>query len=237
MLIHASEAATVAGLPSYNRGKSPEGNYRSQNREGFRQQRRSASAGGAAGQERAQPRSTALCIDSDGDRGGALATALAKLGYDVELASDGEEGAKKIGADRPDLIFYDASTLRSGIQRCLELLEQIVQHFPRRDALPLVLLTGAQDKERSPRHSARECVDAAQKGGSGRAEFGKGLTAREKDVLTWAARGKTSAEIGMILNLSERTINFHCDNAMRRLDVINRTQAVATAVAAGIIAP
>jgi len=40
----------------------------------------------------------------------------------------------------------------------------------------------------------------------------------------------------VILGLSKRTINFHCDNAMRRLDVIKRTQAVAKAVATGIIA-
>jgi len=63
----------------------------------------------------------------------------------------------------------------------------------------------------------------------------KSLTAREKNVLTWVARGKTSAEIAIILGLSERTINFHCDNAMKRLDVVNRTQAVATAVAGGLI--
>ena len=74
-----------------------------------------------------------------------------------------------------------------------------------------------------------------------RAEGGAGpqpdvhLTEREKEVLTWAGRGKTSSEIAIILGLSERTINFHCDQAMRRLDVINRTQAVAKALAVGLI--
>jgi DNA-binding CsgD family transcriptional regulator len=63
----------------------------------------------------------------------------------------------------------------------------------------------------------------------------KRLTDGEKEVLTWVARGKTSAETAIILGLKERTINFHCDNAMKRLDVINRTQAVAKAVAEGII--
>ena len=57
------------------------------------------------------------------------------------------------------------------------------------------------------------------------------LTGRERDVLTWAARGKTSAEIGIILGLAERTINFHFDRAAKRLDATNRTQAVAKAVA------
>ena len=61
------------------------------------------------------------------------------------------------------------------------------------------------------------------------------MTEREKEVLTWVGRGKTSAEIAIILGLSERTINFHCDQAMKRLDVINRTQAVAMAIARGLI--
>ena len=61
------------------------------------------------------------------------------------------------------------------------------------------------------------------------------LTQREKEVLTWVGRGKTSSEIAIILGLSERTINFHCDQAMKRLDVINRTQAVARALATGLI--
>ena len=75
-----------------------------------------------------------------------------------------------------------------------------------------------------------ECA-GGRPGASGSAR----LTVREKDVLSWVARGKTSAEIAIILGLSERTINFHCDKAMKRLDVINRTQAVATAIAAGLI--
>jgi DNA-binding CsgD family transcriptional regulator len=61
------------------------------------------------------------------------------------------------------------------------------------------------------------------------------LTEREKEVLDWVGRGKTSSEIAIILGLSERTVNFHCDQAMKRLDVTNRTQAVATAIAEGLI--
>jgi DNA-binding NarL/FixJ family response regulator len=62
------------------------------------------------------------------------------------------------------------------------------------------------------------------------------LTIRESEVLTWVGQGKTSAEIAIILGRSERTINFHCDQAMRRLDVVNRTQAVVKALSQGLIA-
>ena len=61
------------------------------------------------------------------------------------------------------------------------------------------------------------------------------LTDRETEVLTWVGRGKTSSEIATILGVSTRTIDFHCAQAMERLDVINRTQAVAKAVAGGLI--
>ena len=242
MLIDASEAATAAGIPSQYRAKGSEG--RSQDCEGFR-----VAAGREASQGRATrtTRSSALCIDGDCERGAALAAALTNLGYDVELASNGEEGGKKILASRPNLVFYDASTLRmGGIEGCLELLEKLSQPFHQNNALPLVVLTNQHDREsnlhdgqpdKDGRLSGTSTLDGALKGGSHRAEPPKkGLTARERDVLTWAARGKTSAEIGVILSLSERTINFHCDNAMRHLDVINHTQAVAKAVATGIIA-
>jgi DNA-binding NarL/FixJ family response regulator len=61
------------------------------------------------------------------------------------------------------------------------------------------------------------------------------LTDREREVLTWVGRGKTSSEIATILGLSERTVNFHCDQAVKRLDAIDRTQAVAIAIGLGLI--
>jgi DNA-binding CsgD family transcriptional regulator len=61
------------------------------------------------------------------------------------------------------------------------------------------------------------------------------LTPRETEVLTWVGRGKTSAEIATILGVSTRTVDFHCAQAMGRLDVMNRTQAVAKAIAEGLI--
>ncbi|XYJ10279.1 autoinducer binding domain-containing protein [Telluria sp. B2] len=63
------------------------------------------------------------------------------------------------------------------------------------------------------------------------------LTAREKEVLTWVSAGKTSWEIARILALAERTVVFHVDNAMKKLDTSTRTQAVAKAFSLGLIAP
>lgn len=61
------------------------------------------------------------------------------------------------------------------------------------------------------------------------------LTPREKDVLTWAARGKTSWETAKILSLSERTVDFYLKNAIFKLGAANKTQAVSKAIAQGAL--
>lgn len=58
---------------------------------------------------------------------------------------------------------------------------------------------------------------------------------REAECLRWAAAGKTSWEIGRILGLSERTVNFHIGNAMRKLEATTRGQALAKAMALQLI--
>lgn len=56
------------------------------------------------------------------------------------------------------------------------------------------------------------------------------LTTRELEVVRWTAQGKTSAEIGKILSLSDHTINAYMNNAIKKLDCVNRTQLVAKAL-------
>jgi len=56
------------------------------------------------------------------------------------------------------------------------------------------------------------------------------LTPRELEALHWAANGKTSGEIASILSLSDHTINTYMNNAMRKLDCVNRIQLVAKAL-------
>lgn len=52
------------------------------------------------------------------------------------------------------------------------------------------------------------------------------LTEREVEVLRWAADGKTAAESAEILAISERTVIFHIDNALRKLGAANKTAGV-----------
>lgn len=55
------------------------------------------------------------------------------------------------------------------------------------------------------------------------------LTAREIEVLRWTADGKTSGEVGQIMDISERTVNFHITNALVKLGVVNKTAGVVKA--------
>lgn len=52
------------------------------------------------------------------------------------------------------------------------------------------------------------------------------LTAREIEVLRWTADGKTSQEVGQIMTISERTVNFHINNSLLKLGVNNKTSGV-----------
>jgi LuxR family quorum sensing-dependent transcriptional regulator len=62
------------------------------------------------------------------------------------------------------------------------------------------------------------------------------LTNRQREVLTWAAAGKSAWEMGEILNISTRTVEEHAQQALERLGAVNRTQAVAIAIRDRLIA-
>ncbi len=63
------------------------------------------------------------------------------------------------------------------------------------------------------------------------------LSEREKEILNWLKKGKTSWDVSAILGISQNTVNFHVYNVMRKLGACNRPQAVAVATHMGIILP
>ena len=58
---------------------------------------------------------------------------------------------------------------------------------------------------------------------------------REREILKWTAEGKTSAEIAMILSISENTVNFHQKNMQKKFNAPNKTQIARYAAATGMI--
>jgi len=61
------------------------------------------------------------------------------------------------------------------------------------------------------------------------------LTSRETEVLGLLADGASAREIGKTLGISYRTVDFHVQSILRKLDAKNRTHAVVTALRTGII--
>jgi DNA-binding NarL/FixJ family response regulator len=60
------------------------------------------------------------------------------------------------------------------------------------------------------------------------------LTEREKEVLSFVARGATNSQIAQELLLSERTVENHLSAVFKKLGVRNRTEAAVCAVHAGL---
>lgn len=61
------------------------------------------------------------------------------------------------------------------------------------------------------------------------------ITKRESEVLQWLHMGKTNWEISTILDISPLTVKNHVQNLIRKLNVLNRSQAAVKASKLGLI--
>lgn len=59
---------------------------------------------------------------------------------------------------------------------------------------------------------------------------GKDFTPREQDVLRLVVQGKTNMEIGMVLGISEKTVEKHLDSIFRKMGVVSRVEAAVMAI-------
>jgi DNA-binding CsgD family transcriptional regulator len=87
-------------------------------------------------------------------------------------------------------------------------------------------------------HHASALIDSAAMTGSKLPEISDvSLSRREEQCLIWAARGKTYEEIGEITGMSYYSVRSHLDIARHKLHGTNLTNAVAIALAHGVIPP
>jgi DNA-binding NarL/FixJ family response regulator len=61
------------------------------------------------------------------------------------------------------------------------------------------------------------------------------LSTREVEVLGLVSTGKTNAEVGQALHISEATVKTHLLRAFNKLGVSDRTAAVTTAMSLGLL--
>jgi DNA-binding CsgD family transcriptional regulator len=63
------------------------------------------------------------------------------------------------------------------------------------------------------------------------------LSAREREVLTWTAEGKSRTAIGEILHISDQTVKTYMKRIFAKLEVNSIQLAVVKAIALGLISP
>ena len=61
------------------------------------------------------------------------------------------------------------------------------------------------------------------------------LSPREREILTFLARGQSNKEIARKLELAESTVKIHVQNILRKLNLTSRVQAAVFAVEQGIV--
>lgn len=117
----------------------------------------------------------------------------------------------------------DAEGLRAGVGR-----RALLALAGGRDAVAVesadTLLTAQRVSE-----AGADVTVAALAPGRGDVATRATLTARESEVLSWVARGKTNRDIADILGMSPRTVNKHLEHVFEKLGVETRTAAVAAA--------
>ena len=175
----------------------------------------------------------------------------------VDTAESGEEVLARWPSERPDLVLMDVAMPGLG---GLEATRRLVREHPE---AKVVMLTGANDREAVAlaisggargflhKNVSREELCAAVatalaehpvQRAAGRAphpdESGvqpPELTEREMQVLHGMASGRSNAEIGRELYLSEDTIKTHARRLFRKMGVNDRAQAVASGFRWGLV--
>ena len=193
-----------------------------------------------------------LCVDDDRDTVGLIAEELVDRGFKASVAYDGEQGFQAILEKQPDIVLADISMpILSGFA----LLERLIAIAPRFSSMPFIYLTALSDRENELKGRQLGADDyvtkpvdfdilitiiVARLARVARTAIWPrrvNLTEREVETLTWAARGKTSAEIAQILGLTKRTVDFHIDNARVKLNTTTRMHAAVKAAAGQLIEP
>lgn len=190
-----------------------------------------------------------LCIEDDHETAAFIAEELIDRGFDVHVAYDGKEGYAAILKLAPDLVLSDiVMPGASGF----DVLIRITALAPRFRDMPFVFLTAATDRDTERKawqlgadgfitkpidFDILEAMIAARLAWTRNEPCEKTIkmSDRELETLGWAARGKTSAEIAIIMKLSKRTVDFHLDNARIKLGATTRIEAVVKAATIGLI--
>jgi DNA-binding NarL/FixJ family response regulator len=180
----------------------------------------------------------------------------AEIGIEVVgSAASGEEALAIVQRDKPDIMLLDLRMPGMdgiGVLNALGRMEHttrvvVLTSFDKEEDIYRAIRAGAQgyllkDTTESemvaaisvvhsgrryiPRHIAARLADRLMR---------SDLTARELQTLELLAQGSTNKQIAGALNISDNTVRHHVNNIMEKLQVTDRTEAVATALRNGVL--
>lgn len=180
----------------------------------------------------------------------------------VGEAGEGSEALRVIAAQKPDIVLLDVNMPGMGGVETLKALQaggmrtRVLMLTVSQDETDLVgaIMAGASGyllKNAEPEMLRHTLLDVSK----GRSVLSPEVTAqvfkmlrrtqsaratdlvsgREVDVLRCLAHGMTTSQIAGELYISENTVKTHIRHILEKLEVNNRTEAVAKAVQAGLI--
>jgi DNA-binding NarL/FixJ family response regulator len=196
-----------------------------------------------------------LVIEDEAEMRRNLATVLRLEKYEPITAENGKIGVEMARQQNPDLILCDVMMPQLDGFGVLQALRE----DPRLALIPFIFLTakgekndlrsgmnlGADDYLTKPVAKADllSAIEARLKRSEeqSKREFkpdfssyqpllSLGLTPRAAEVLLWVAQGKTNADIGMILSISESTVKKHLLEIFEKLSVETRSAAALRAL-------
>jgi DNA-binding NarL/FixJ family response regulator len=205
----------------------------------------------------AAARSVVLVVDDDRRFRELARDLLERAGFAVVEAADAEQALAAVEHAPPHVVLLD---VRLPHMSGYELLQELRDRFGER--LPIIfvsgvrtdpydslvgLLLGADDYVLKP-FEANELIARVRRSlrhrqnGFGAVEAAGSdliaeLTQREREVLALLAAGRSAAEIASDLVISPRTVSTHVQHVLKKLGVHSRTQAVAIAHRATLVAP
>jgi DNA-binding NarL/FixJ family response regulator len=185
-------------------------------------------------------------------------TTVSEIEPDISIvaqAEDGEEAIELFRIHRPDVVIMD---LRLPGMDGIQTIAALRKEFGDVPVLVLSSYSSDQDISRAIEASAAgyllkdmsvtKLVEAIRTVHAGQQYFPpeiasrlpeqlrqSKLTPRELGVLQMVAEGKSNKEIGLALGIVEGTVKVHVTNILGKLNAVDRTQAVTTAIKRGLL--
>jgi NarL family two-component system response regulator LiaR len=182
----------------------------------------------------------------------------------VGEAKDGVEGVEKARLLQPDVIVMDlAMPRKDGVEAIAEICQEnpqarilVLTSFGQDERIIAAIRAGASGyllKDSLPDEVAaairqiyqgetvihpviaRKLIQEIR--AEPKEDLQESLTAREKEILLWVARGLPNKQIAQKVHISEATVRAHVSNIFSKLNLANRSQVVLYAVQKGWIDP